>query len=725
MGTSDDLDLQTVLAGMASNHVVLLAARVSSFAFADPYFEYWTNWTARTGGKAFQSTNATLIHDLMHEITNSLAIHCVNNLHPVVDPPAYSAWLTAVPPAIDQLCSGENQTFNLVLTPPLGTPAGDYTFTLRMLDDMEVEYLDKTVLIHVIAPVPLPVALNNNKFGWSTTPSVPWFGQTNISHDGVASARSFFIGDGQQTSLTTVTNGPGTLSFWWKVSSETNGDALSFLSYGGGMTNLAAQISGESGWSQVSFLLPGGVQTLVWTYAKDGAGSAGLDAGFVDQVSFTGGPTLPFIITNPVSREAIAGSPVSYSVLAGGTPPLAYQWRRDGRDIPGATSNVFALGAASIADAGVYSAEVWSPYGTNYSTTASLAIIPLIERGDNSLGQAEPCMSATNPVAIAAGAYHSLVLLANGTLLGWGDNDEGQCTPPPGVTNVVRLAAGGYHSLALRADGSVAGWGANQYGQSTPPAGLSNVLTLAGGLWHSLALRVDGTVVAWGDNAYGQASVPSGLSNVLAIAAGGNHSLALKTDGKVVGWGDNFDANGDFVGQSVVPFGLEGVQAIGAGDYHSLAVRSNGTVVAWGDNCEGQCDALANLTNAVAVAGGGTHSLALKADSSVVAWGNNWNGQCNYPTNLFDIAAFAAGEAHSVFLAGMSQPKLLRAGDSGSQFSLYLPTYPGKTYALEYKTSLKAANWTALPAVRGNGGLQILRDSAATNSSRLYRVRFW
>ena len=291
MGTSDDLVLLNVLAGMASNHVMLLAARVSSYEFTDYYFQYWTNWTAITGGKAFQSTNTSLINDLMHEITNSLAVTCVNNLHPVVDPPAFSSWLTFTPPNYATICSGDIRTFGVAITPPVGTPGGDYSMTIRLLDEMAVDYADRTVLVHVIPPVALPVALNNTNLVWATQTGTPWFGQTNVSHDGYASGRSFAVGDGQQSVLATTTNGPGTLSFWWKVSSQTNADTLSFLSYGGGMTNLMTQISGEAAWQQVSVLLPGGPQTLVWTYAKNASQSAGLDAGFVDQVSYVPGAT--------------------------------------------------------------------------------------------------------------------------------------------------------------------------------------------------------------------------------------------------------------------------------------------------------------------------------------------------------------------------------------------------------------------------------------------------
>ncbi len=63
--------------------------------------------------------------------------------------------------------------------------------------------------------------------------------------------------------------GPGTVAFWWKVSSEANYDWLSF--YADGV--LQDRISGEVGWHQKSYPL-GGDEThaLVWVYSKDGSG---------------------------------------------------------------------------------------------------------------------------------------------------------------------------------------------------------------------------------------------------------------------------------------------------------------------------------------------------------------------------------------------------------------------------------------------------------------------
>jgi hypothetical protein len=695
MGTSDDLVLLDVLHGMASNHVVLLAARVSSYAFEDYYFPYWTNWTTITGGKAFQSTNTSLIKDLMHEITNSLAITCVSNLHPVFEPPDFSSWLISTPTNYARICSGDIRVFNLALTPPLGTPAGDYSFTVHVVDDKEVAYVDKVVLIHVAPPVALPVALNNSDLIWVTAPSLPWFGQTNVAHDGVASSRSYFIGDGQQSTLTTTASGPGTLSFWWKASSQTNADVLSFLSYGGETTNLTAQISGETGWKQLSLFLPGGPQTMVWTYTKDASQKAGLDAGFVDQVSYVPGATLPFIIADPVSQVVSGGTPATFSVLANGTPVLAYQWRHNGADVPGATSSVFNLPVPACGDAGTYSAWVSSPYGTTNSADASLTFpmpsiitnpvsqlisggspvtFSVLASGPVGLGY-QWCRNGTDvpgatmnvftlpePSCDDAGTYWVRVSsLCNSTnsvsaslnfvpLVLRGDNSQGQTELPSAATNLVSAAAGSWHNLGLCANGTVLAWGGNDAGQCNVPAGLNNALAVAGGGYHSLAIQADETVVAWGANDYDQANVPAGLANVIGICAGTWHSVALRRDGTVKAWGDTS------WGQSSVPVGLSNVVAIAAGGNHSLALRTNGTVVAWGDNTDaggnvvGQSVVPIGLTGVVAIAAGDYHSLAVRSDGTVVAWGDDSQGQISVPLGLSNVVAVAGGGAHSLAL---------------------------------------------------------------------------
>jgi hypothetical protein len=435
----------------------------------------------------------------------------------------------------------------------------------------------------------------------------------------------------------------------------------------------------------------------------------------------------PTITSQPQSQTLIVGQSVTFSVGASGTAPLSYQWQINGNAIPGATASTFTLASAQRSDGGPYSVLVMNAVGTVVSANAVLGFVPLDAWGDDSVGQLSFPAAAVNVIAVAAGAWHSLALRADGTVLAWGDDTAGQCDVPLTIQPALVVAGGGYHSVAIQADGTVAAWGANDSGQTTVPAGLANVIGIGAGTLHSVALRRNGTVAAWGDNNWGQSSVPVGLSNVIAVAAWGNHSLALRADGTVAAWGDNNDAGGNFVGQSIVPANLTNVVAVAAGEYHSLAVRADGSVVAWGDDSQGQCDAPVGLSNVVALAGGGAHSLALKADGTVAAWGANFSGQCSVPSGLSNVIGLGAGEYSSLaLLAGsIPVPQLLSPTRQGSQFSVLVQTLNRKNYALEFNTSIATTNWSALSTNTGHGALQLLTDPAATASQRYYRMRQW
>jgi hypothetical protein len=137
------------------------------------------------------------------------------------------------------------------------------------------------------AVIPLGDAVEQPALTWVTDGSntVAWFGQTNTTHDGVDAAQSGRIGHDGSTWMYADVTGPGTVTFWWKVSSETNFDFLDFFVG----TNYIDSLSGESGWLQYTAAVPAGVHDLYWQYSKDGSTTGGQDAAWVDEVTFTPG----------------------------------------------------------------------------------------------------------------------------------------------------------------------------------------------------------------------------------------------------------------------------------------------------------------------------------------------------------------------------------------------------------------------------------------------------
>lgn len=96
-------------------------------------------------------------------------------------------------------------------------------------------------------------------------------------------ARSGAIPDGKTSSLKVKVEGPGTLSFSWKASSEANCDKGTLL------IGLAEprKISGETEWQEVSIPVEGeGVRTVEWRYRKDASISRGSDCIWLDDVKW-------------------------------------------------------------------------------------------------------------------------------------------------------------------------------------------------------------------------------------------------------------------------------------------------------------------------------------------------------------------------------------------------------------------------------------------------------
>ena len=146
-----------------------------------------------------------------------------------------------------------------------------------------------------------------------------------------------------------------------------------------------------------------------------------------------------------------------------------------------------------------------------------------------------------------AGGREHVVALIDGAVWSWGDGIKGATglgstairTSPAlvtgvatGTTTVTEVAAGHYHSLARLSDGTVRTWGFNAMGQlgdgtttkrlrPVTITGLADVVDVVGGRDMSYARLADGTVRSWGGGANGE--LGNGTLTAQADQAGDGH----------------------------------------------------------------------------------------------------------------------------------------------------------------------------------------------------------
>ena len=80
------------------------------------------------------------------------------------------------------------------------------------------------------------------------------------------------------------------------------------------------------------------------------------------------------ISQQPLSQTVCEDSPVTFTVLASGTAPITYQWRKGGVDVGGATTASLSIPSASPADADAYDVVVTTGCGEITSSVATLTV---------------------------------------------------------------------------------------------------------------------------------------------------------------------------------------------------------------------------------------------------------------------------------------------------------------------------------------------------------------
>ena len=148
----------------------------------------------------------------------------------------------------------------------------------------------------------------------------------------------------------------------------------------------------------------GGVNDeIAWNVVVDPAGNAYVDGWFQGAAAFgtntlqsqgywnfflaklasgvAGAAEAPTLTHQPASRTNFVGTPATFQVLAGGTAPLSYQWRRngtrltDGGATSGANTATLLLTNVQMANAATYSVVVSNAWGVVTSADAVLTVV--------------------------------------------------------------------------------------------------------------------------------------------------------------------------------------------------------------------------------------------------------------------------------------------------------------------------------------------------------------
>jgi hypothetical protein len=116
----------------------------------------------------------------------------------------------------------------------------------------------------------------------------------------------------------------------------------------------------------------------------------------------------PTITAQPTNQTVTAGQTATFSVTAGGTAPLSYQWQKNGANIAGATSASYTTPVTTTSDNGASFRVVVSNTAGNVTSAAATLTV--------TSAAVAPTITAQPPnQTVAAGQSASFVVVATGT----------------------------------------------------------------------------------------------------------------------------------------------------------------------------------------------------------------------------------------------------------------------------------------------------------------------
>ena len=446
---------------------------------------------------------------------------------------------------------------------------------------------DESTTNFTIAEDLLAAALDTTGISWSTSGKAEWFRQTTTTHDSSDAAESGNITDSQSSSMETTLIGPGTMTFWWQVSSESGWDFLEFYINNTIQTGALAKISGNVNWVQKTVTIPAGSNVVKWTYRKDWDVDGGTDNAWVDQVVFT--PEGNYVTYNgnghdggavPVDSTAYSdGATVTVLSNSGNLTQTGYTFtgwntQANGSGTAYSSGNTFSINTATTLHAQWNAVPIYTvSYQANGATSGTppsnqtktdgvnLTLATnsgnLVKTGYTFTGWNTATDGSGNPYAAGASysANSAVTLYAQWAITTYtisynGNSNTGGSTPSNQTkTHGVNLTLSGVGSL-VKAGHSFGGWNTAADGSGSPYSSGGTYSTNAATTLYAQWTPETYTVSYDGNGNTSGAAPPNQVKTYdqpLTLAS--NTGGLVKTSYIFTGWNTQTDGNGtDYAG---------------------------------------------------------------------------------------------------------------------------------------------------------------------------------
>lgn len=249
---------------------------------------------------------------------------------------------------------------------------------------------------------------------------------------------------------------------------------------------------------------------------------------------------------------------------------------------------------------------------------------------------------------IAAGEYHSVAVLEDGSVVVAGDNNFEQCEVED-WTDIISLTASVYTTVGLKADGTICISGPMWMEQGYD--NFRDIIKIDDNSDCIVGLKADGTVVTNRNSYFDEVR---SWKNIVDISAGLDHVAGIRSDGTVLVeiWDVDTDPNAEEAES------WRDVIALSSGSYHLSGLKADGTVVTT-DHEIWNTNPVENWRDIVQISSGCNFTVGLKADGTVVCTNNNYN-----ISGWTDIVAVSASYRHILGLR--SDGTVLASGDDGN-----------------------------------------------------------